>query len=287
MGYTLSAIALYGLGNSCFRQKEHDRAAEAYRQAIKLKPDFVEAYYDLAWRYRALNKPEMAIETYRQMINARPDPDVKENAYEQIAGVYKKLGKTAEVIEAQEQLVKVKLERKAIDAGLERDYGIAYEVSTLASLYRAAGREQEAIANYLRTQEIDPYSDLAFEGLLSAATLYKKTGKTSDAEKIYQDLMGKLDDVLKQKISSEREGAVYHIRGILYREMGRNKDALAAFQRAVRLRPDWVQPHSYLHRLYLAMGDQAAADKEFAIIKRLDEEEARSIKEATTVIKIK
>src|SRR5581483_5555007 len=265
MGYTLSAIALYGLGNSCFRQKEHDRAAEAYRQAIKLKPDFVEAYYDLAWRYRALNKPEMAIETYRQMINARPDPDVKENAYEQIAGVYKKLGKTAEVIEAQEQLVKVKLERKAIDAGRERD----------------------AIANYLRTQEIDPYSDLAFAGLLSAATLYKKTGKTSDAEKIYQDLMGKLDDVLKQKISSEREGAVYHIRGILYREMGRNKDALAAFQRAVRLRPDWVQPHSYLHRLYLAMGDQAAADKEFAIIKRLDEEEARSIKEATTVIKIK
>ena len=164
---------------------------------------------------------------------------------------------------------------------------MASEISSLASLYESVGRYQEAIFNDLKVQEVAPFTDIGFESMLSAANLSKMIGKTPEAEKIYQKLLHRFDNTLKEKISVEKESAVYQAKGVVYEEMGHNVEAVLAYQKAARLFPNWINPHSSLHKIYLKLGDHASAEQEFGIIQRLDMEVARSIKEATSIIKVK
>ncbi len=48
-------------------------AVNAYRQAIRLKPDFAKAYFNLGLLYAELRRYEEAIEAYRQTIRLTPD----------------------------------------------------------------------------------------------------------------------------------------------------------------------------------------------------------------------
>jgi tetratricopeptide (TPR) repeat protein len=49
-----------------------DDAISAYREAIRLKPDFAEAHNDLGFLYYRLNRPEEAIAEYSEALRARP-----------------------------------------------------------------------------------------------------------------------------------------------------------------------------------------------------------------------
>ena len=60
--------------------------------------------------------------------------------------------------------------------------------------------------------------------------------------------------------------------GAIYREQKQYKDALAAFQRAVKLDPAQPDTHFQLGRLYQAMGNTAAAKQEFAKVRELHKE---------------
>jgi tetratricopeptide (TPR) repeat protein len=282
-----SAVAFYGLGDSYFRQKLHEKALEAYQQAVKLNPKFIEAYYAICWRYRALNKPELALDTLRQAITISPDPNVKSKAYEDIAGIYKELQKTIEEIKAREQFVQVKLERKAIDSGLERDFSLAVELSTLASLYKSVGRLQEAAVTDCKSYDADPTSEIGFFAILEGAALYKKLERPLEAENIYSRLLRETNSKLKRRISVEQEGGLYLTKGIIYEEMEQYGKALKAYQHASVLVPYDVRTHSILRSLYLKQGNQSAADQEGYIMKKLDEGYVRSLKESTTVTKIK
>ncbi|TMI78961.1 MAG: tetratricopeptide repeat protein [Bacillati bacterium ANGP1] len=46
--------------------------------------------------------------------------------------------------------------------------------------------------------------------------------------------------------------------------------ALDAYKQAIALRPDYANPHEYLARTYVALGDKDAAMREYEIVKRLD-----------------
>ena len=60
--------------------------------------------------------------------------------------------------------------------------------------------------------------------------------------------------------------------GAIYREQKQYNDALAAFQRAVKLDPAQPDTHFQLGRLYQAMGNTAAAKQEFAKVRELHKE---------------
>lgn len=58
--------------------------------------------------------------------------------------------------------------------------------------------------------------------------------------------------------------------GIVYAESGRNDDALGEFKTAITLKPDDVNAHYRLGRLYRSMGKTAEAKAEFEKSKSLN-----------------
>jgi tetratricopeptide (TPR) repeat protein len=50
------------LGVVYFKQKQYDKALDQFQTAIRLKPDFADAYYNLAIVYTQKEMPKEAIE---------------------------------------------------------------------------------------------------------------------------------------------------------------------------------------------------------------------------------
>jgi tetratricopeptide (TPR) repeat protein len=61
------------LGIAYGKKGEYDRAIEAYRKALELKPDDHKAWYNLGLAYFAKGEHDLAIEAYRKALELKPD----------------------------------------------------------------------------------------------------------------------------------------------------------------------------------------------------------------------
>lgn len=66
-GYYLS------LGNTYSGSGDNKEAINAYKQALKIKPDLAEAFYNLGVSYGKLDMHKEAVEAYKQAIRIQPD----------------------------------------------------------------------------------------------------------------------------------------------------------------------------------------------------------------------
>ena len=64
---------LYNLGVAYGKLGRWQDAVEAYKQAIRIKPDFAEAHCNLGVAYGELGRSQDAIESYKQAIRIKPD----------------------------------------------------------------------------------------------------------------------------------------------------------------------------------------------------------------------
>lgn len=69
------ALALHNRGNLALRKSEFERAAELYRAAIEIKPDYMLAYYHLGTVLERLDQPAEAYRTYGQVLELEPPQD--------------------------------------------------------------------------------------------------------------------------------------------------------------------------------------------------------------------
>ena len=60
-------------GNALGALGKYDEAIAAYREALRIKPDWVEARYHLANRLHGLGRFEEAIREYREVLRQRPE----------------------------------------------------------------------------------------------------------------------------------------------------------------------------------------------------------------------
>lgn len=280
-----AAIAYYGFGKIYAEQKQYDKALESYQRAIQIKPDFVEALMGIGWVFARTNKLEESNDTFKQAISVSPDLGVKEIVYTNLASNYRRMKKPDEELEAHKQLINVKFEKYSIDPKLEDGFGIASSGISLAARYRKLGYCKEAIEVYKKNIEIDPLSGAAWESHFGMAYCYEDLGDDVSAMKVYEKLLQLTSESLKSVRGKGREGEVYNSRGIIYEHMKLNEEAIESYKKAAKLKPIWVKPHIGLHRLYLKTGDKAAAAKEYKIIEKLDEETAKSIREAANIPK--
>jgi tetratricopeptide (TPR) repeat protein len=72
-------------GDMLFEQGLYDEAIEAYKKAIKMKPDWALAHNNLGLAYSKYNQKDLAIEEYNEAI--RLDPHLGE-AYYNLASIY-------------------------------------------------------------------------------------------------------------------------------------------------------------------------------------------------------
>ncbi|MFZ3064542.1 MAG: tetratricopeptide repeat protein [Nitrospirota bacterium] len=141
--YKKTAEYWFYLGYSYGEAGLYKEAIEAYKQAIRIKPDLAEAHYNLGYAYDSLDMYREAIEAYKQAIRIKPD---KANANYNLGVAYVKLSMYREAIEAFKQAIRIKPD----DANAHNNLGATYGK---LSMYR------EAIETFKQTIRIKP--DLA------------------------------------------------------------------------------------------------------------------------------
>jgi tetratricopeptide (TPR) repeat protein len=101
-----TAESYFNIGLANFYLKQYKEAVDGYRQAIKLDPyNSADAYYALALVYRDWGKPDEEIQSYKQAIRLRPDYIL---AYERLGTRYLRSKKFAEAVEIFRQIATLK-----------------------------------------------------------------------------------------------------------------------------------------------------------------------------------
>jgi Tfp pilus assembly protein PilF len=101
-----SAESYFNIGLASFYLKQYKDAADAYRQSIKLDPyNAADAHYAIGLVYRDWGKPDDEIQAYKQAIRLRPDYTV---AYERLGSRYLKSKKYNEAMESFRQSIRLK-----------------------------------------------------------------------------------------------------------------------------------------------------------------------------------
>ncbi len=132
------------LGHCYGKLGHYQDAIEAYKQAIRIKPDYAGAHYNLGNAYRELGRYQNAIESFKQAIRIKPDYS---DAHYNLGTVYYNLDRYQDAIEAYKQAIRINPD----DA--EAHYALGFP-------YAGLGRYQEAMESYKQAIRIKPdYTD--------------------------------------------------------------------------------------------------------------------------------
>lgn len=164
-----------------------DRAIDAFKEAIKLKPEFAEAYQGLGVSYASEKLHKEAIEALSKAVSIRPD---YAEAFSNLGFLYDYLGRHEEAVAAF---------RKALT--LRPDYAEAH--NGLGVSFARARNYEEAIESFQRALRIRPESKKARFNL---ALSYVSLGDRKSAlhqERLLRDIDPELADRLLDFIPPE------------------------------------------------------------------------------------
>jgi tetratricopeptide (TPR) repeat protein len=209
-----------------------DEAADHYRRAIALRPDYAPAYSNLGTLLRARGDLDQSIETYTQALRIQSDyPDAHYN----LANALVDRGRPREAISH----FQIALRSVAGSADVHNNLGIA-----LAS----EGRGDEAVAEFEAAVRADPASAKAHRNLGDALF---SAGRQSDA----------LDHFRRAIELAPGDGSIHYDFGSALLEAGRPADAAAQFQLALQTMPQSAEAHN---NLGIALGSQGKIDEAIA-----------------------
>jgi tetratricopeptide (TPR) repeat protein len=133
-------LAFNNLGLACSRHGRYNEAIEAYKQAIKIKPNLAESYTNLGAAYANLGHLSEAIDAFKMA--AQIDPDLAEAHYN-LGYAYAKLGRYTEAIDIYKQAIRIK-----------PDYALAHY--NLGVAYLAIDDKDSAMAEYNILKSLNP-----------------------------------------------------------------------------------------------------------------------------------
>jgi predicted TPR repeat methyltransferase len=160
-------IIHYHLGNALYERGQLEDAIGAYRQALALRPDFVEAFNNLAGALQQQGHTDEAITAWRRALALRPD----------IATIHNNLGNA---LRSSGQLAEAV---NAFHRATELEPGMAAAHYYLGQALRDQGQADGAIAAYQRALQLDPgYA----EAHASLGTVLQQHGRLREATAAYQ-----------------------------------------------------------------------------------------------------
>jgi len=145
------ADAWYALGLVYRDWGKADEEIQAYKQAIRLRPDYTSAYERLGARYSRSKKYSEAIEIFRQLTALKPGDATAPNS---MGEAYFELGKFPEAAEAFRQAIRLK-----------PDFGQAYY--NLGKCLLAMGNRDGALEQYNILQNLDQDWAEKLDGLIN------------------------------------------------------------------------------------------------------------------------
>src|SRR6266496_3713432 len=96
VGLRASSESYFNIGLENYYLKQFRDAAEAYRQAIRLRPDYTSAYERLGSRYFRVKKYPEAAEVFKQLVNLKPGDATAPN---NLGETYLEMGKLNDALE--------------------------------------------------------------------------------------------------------------------------------------------------------------------------------------------
>ncbi|MBT3508224.1 MAG: tetratricopeptide repeat protein [Nitrospina sp.] len=234
-------VDAHDLGLIYHSQGKYHEAIASYKEAIRIKPDYVDAHYNLGSAYIKADQHKDAVASFKQAIRIKPDYAVAHNS---LGWIYAHLGQYKESIASYEEAVRIK-----------PDYALAHHA--LGKAYFELNRYHEAIAAYKEAIRIKP-NNLYPHNSLGIA--YLKLSRPQAAIASFKEVIRIKPDY--------RLG--HNNLGQAYKAAGQYKEAIAEYKEALRNDPNNTYARNNLNKL-----EQKTADERLAREQRLLEEEQK------------
>lgn len=236
----VAALAASLAGATYHRNEAYGSGLSIWADTVRVRPDNYRAHNDLALAYVAMGDWRRALRHYDTAIRLRADDA---DAYVNRGACYARMGRDAAALKDFNRAIELnapKLARPArpgrlarpgesLPANMRKKYASVF--NNRGIIYKRMGMVDKALADYGRALALYP-DDM--DATYNQAVIYLLTGK-------YDLAIVGLDKVIslggRVAVAPARQAAVYDARGVAYFQEGRRKEAIADFDRAIRLDP--------------------------------------------------
>ena len=229
----LAARAWFSVGYLIKDEDPEDALAD-YAEAIRLKPDYAEAYNNRGAVKDALGRHDDALADYAEAIRLKPD---YAEAYNNRGALKDALGRHDDALADYAEAIRLK-----------PDYAIAY--ANRGNVKTALGRHDDAIADQDEAIRLQPDLAIAYN---NRGTVKGKSGRHTDAIADYDEAIRLQPDL----------AIAYNNRGAVKGKSGRYTDAIADCDEAIRLQPDLAEAYYNRGNAKKALGLKDEARKDF------------------------
>ena len=265
-----NALAHYNLGLARFRDGRLDEAIADYREALKIKPDYVEAQVNLGVALCERGQAAEAIVHYRRALEIKPDYVA---AYNNLGVALLGQGHVAEAIVQHEKALEIEPDdapshynlgvalqhqgraAQAIaqfEKALELKPNYAEAHNNIGWLLDAAGRGDEAIAEYQKALEINPNNA---EARTNLGTSRARAGRIDEAIALYQRAL----ESNPALVNAHQDLA------IAFFQCGRMAEAIGEWREVIGLQPDNVFALNQLARMLATTPERSVRDGQQAV----------------------
>ena len=213
-----NSVALFDIaGESNLGLLQYDVAIEYYQQALKIKPDFAKAYYNIGIALLHQGYLDAAINSYKQVLKIMP---TFAGAHNNIGNAQKKKGDLQAAINSYKNAVLAK-----------PDYAEAYYNMGIAQ--QDKGDLKAAINSYTKALKIMPNHAVAYNNM-------------GNAQKEKGDLKMAINSYNKALMIKPDDAEAYNNMGLVLLEKGDLDAALESCKKALSYQPDYNQIWSNL-----------------------------------------
>ena len=209
---------LFNLVGACYKELGRSKGAlKMFETALKIKPDYFEAYKNLGITHRDLGQFELAVEKLKSSIAIEPN---NVDAHYNLAITYKDINEIDKAIESYKKVMEI-----------NPKFAAAY--NNLGNIFKESGRKHSAIDYYEKAIEINPKFAEAFNNLGNTYRDIKKREKAlicfEQAIDLKPDLEFVLGDILNSKMQLCLWDGLENILDDLINRINKREEVIAPF----------------------------------------------------------
>jgi tetratricopeptide (TPR) repeat protein len=205
------ALVWFEVGCKAFQVGKYEAAVNAYRQALRLKPDDAAVWGMLGTAYYRLKRYEETIAAELRAIQLRPSGETAEVSWDVLAIVYSQTGEFDSAVRASQEALRI-----------APDDELAWR--HLGSAYRELGKYDRSASAYREASRLKPDDELAWIGLaLDYGTLNQ-----------YENSVSALREVVRLRPDDTK---AWYLLGLVYRGLGQQSEVIKVYERLKTLDP--------------------------------------------------
>tara|TARA_B110000438_G_scaffold264473_1_gene277177 strand:- start:2085 stop:4058 length:1974 start_codon:yes stop_codon:yes gene_type:complete len=253
--YPKSSILFNILGAVFAEQNMLEEALQNYSKAIKINPNYVQAYNNLGVCKYKLGKKDEAIKVYEKAIKINPLH----------ADTYNNLGVAFKLTEINANEKSIKFYKKAIE--IEPNHADAH--NNLGSEFRKLKDYEKSIYHYEKAIAANPKLFIAYSNL---GNVYKRLGNYKAAIKSQEKAI---------KINPKSSDAYYNL-GTIFEKLNEFEKAIKCYEKTLDIQPNHIEANSnLLFNVCWSNNNNSYlndAKKYYKSIKKIDKRELTNLK---------